>query len=131
MEPDNFDLHIYSKTVTYYHKDLMRLIGSVTKKDKSKLENLANEISKKIGVRRPMRLVWGYTMADKYIDNILGHVSFDGLRMSFDLNPHDLKSGYLKYNEHNVGANENIKAALYSVLLEYISILNKRAVKRL
>ena len=72
MEPDNFDLHIYSNDVSYYHKDLMKLIDSVTEKDKAELEKLANETSKKLG--REVKLIWGYKLRDPYIDNILGHV---------------------------------------------------------
>jgi len=128
MEPDNFDLHIYSNDVTYYHKDLMKLIGSVTEKDKSELEKLANETGKKLG--RQVKLVWGYNLEDKYIDNILGHV-LGSDRQDFDLDPIDLNHGYLKYHEHNIGTNDNKKAALYSVLLRYISILNKHAIKKL
>lgn len=128
MEPDNFDLHIYSNDVSYYHKDLMKLVGSVTEKDRSELEKLANEISKKLG--RQVNLTWGYQLRDRYIDNILGHV-LGGDRQAFDLNPIDLDHGYLKYHEHNIGTNDNKKAALYSVLLKYISILNKYAIKKL
>jgi hypothetical protein len=51
--------------------------------------------------------------------------------MSFDLYPNDLDRGYLKYREHNIGTYDNMKGALCSVLLRYISILNKHAVRRL
>ena len=129
MDTDNFDLHIYSNNVTYYHKDLMKLIGSVTEKDKSELEKLANETSKKFG--QQVKLIWGYKLQDRYINNILGHVSLDSLRMSFDLNPIDLDSSYLKYNEHNVGTYDDIKDVIYSILLKYISILNKHAIRKL
>jgi len=128
MEPDNFDLHIYSNNVSYYHKDLIKLIDSVTEKDKSELEKLATEVSKKLV--REVKLIFGYKLRDRYINNILGHV-LSGDRQDFDLNPIDLDQGYLKYHEHNIGSNDDIKAALYSVLLKYISILNKHAIKKL
>jgi len=51
--------------------------------------------------------------------------------MAFDLDPNDLDGGYLKYHEHNIGTYDNMKGALCSVLLRYISILNKHAVRRL
>lgn len=129
MEPDNFDLHVYSNNVRYYHKDLMNLIGSIKEKDKSELEKFANEVSEKLG--KQAKLVWGYHLGNRYINDVLGHISVERLRMAFDLDPIDLDRGCLKYSEHNIGTHDNIKAALYSILLRYISILNKRAIKKL
>ena len=130
MQPDNFDLHISGNYLSYYHKDLMELINSVTEEEKSELEEFADEISERLFDKgnRKVKLIWGYKLEDKYIENILGHV-LCGDRQDFDLYPIDLDKGHLKYIEHNIGNNDNLRAASFSILLRYISILSKHAIE--
>ncbi len=130
MAPENFDVHIYSSLVYYYHQDLKKLIDSVTKEDKKKLEQLSCELAEKSG--QEIKLSWGFKHHDKTIENVLSHISFYKIRQSFDLiEPEKIQNGHLKYLEHNIGTSDQARAPIFSILLNYFSILNKLAIRKL
>ena len=128
MNPDNFDIHLYSGgMVSYYHKNVKALIDSVTKEDRLKLENLAKELSQSFG--KEIKLTWGFEGYNN-IENVLGHIIIKQLRQGLHLSePEGINVGYLKYRAHNLD-NDYAKAPIFSILLQYISILDKNAVRK-
>jgi hypothetical protein len=130
MEQDSFDLHIYSDgtVVHYYHKDLKKLIDSVTGEEKTELGRYADVIGTIFG--HEIKLSWGYDYGSVEIENVLAHINV-GSQQALDLSePGGIEKGYLRYQGHNL-TSDYVKAPVFSILLGYLSILSKHAVKNL
>ena len=128
MEPDNLTLHVIGDSLTFFHKDLPRLIDSVTAEDKEEIESYSREIGRRHG--HEVKLTWGYDMGDRRIENILSHIC-PAPRQCLDLTDGGkIGKGYLRYQEHNMGG-DRIRTPAFSVALKYVAILAGHAVRNI
>jgi len=126
MEPDNLDLRLMYESLYYFHKDLPRLIDSVTEEEKEQIESFSREISRRFG--REVSLTWGYGLVDGKIENVLAHICSLPRQCLHLTDAKDIERGYLKYQGHNLDG-DLVQAPAYAIVVMYIAILNGHAVR--